>query len=275
MLYSRLPLLCALAALMVAGCSKTPTAPTASPAPVVIAPPVVIGTPFQGVAAAPPRLTIAPPQAIGLTRFVAFGDSITWGAQSNFDLRSIFAAAGGGYAERLQAGLNAYHHPQQFVVFNEGVPGEWASDPSTPQRLRAAIINRQAQAVLLLEGINDLSNSAGVSRTIGGLAQLVSAATSLGVPVVIATMYPTYVVTSPEGSLRTNGASDVPAFNAQIRQLVVGRPNVRLVDLEPVMRNRAYVGNDGIHLNDAGFDVMASSFLAVIEAAFPVRGSFQ
>jgi lysophospholipase L1-like esterase len=236
---------------------------------------VVIGTPFQGVAAAPPRLTIAPPQAIGVTRFVAFGDSITWGAQSNYDLRSIFAAAGGGYAERLQAGLNAYHAPQQFVVFNEGVPGEWASDPRTLPRLRAAITNRQAQAVLLLEGINDLSSGAGVSRTVSALGQLVTAATSMGVPVAIATMYPTYVSVSPEGSVRPNGASEVAAFNAQIRQFAVGRMNVRLVDLESVMNNRSYVGNDGIHLNDAGYDVMASQFLAVIEAAYPVRGSFQ
>jgi lysophospholipase L1-like esterase len=269
MLSLRFASLCALCALFVAGCSKSPTAPTAAPAP------VVIGTPFQGVAAAPPRLTITPPKAIGVTRFVAFGDSITWGAQSAYDLRSIFAAAGGGYAERLQAGLNAYHGPQQFVVFNEGVPGEWASDPRTLPRLRAAITNRQAQAVLLLEGINDLSSGVSVSRTVTALGQLVTAATSMGVPVAIATMYPTYVSVSPEGSVRTNGASEVPAFNAQIRQLAVGRLNVRLVDLEGVMNNRSYVGNDGIHLNDAGFDVMASQFLAVIEAAYPFRGSFQ
>jgi lysophospholipase L1-like esterase len=235
----------------------------------------VIGSPFQGIAPTPPRLTVTPPRAIGITRFVAFGDSITWGAQSNFDLRSIFAAASGGYAERLQAGLNAYHAPQQFVVFNEGVPGEWATDPRTLPRLRAAIQNRQAQAVLLLEGINDLSSGAGVSRTVTGIGQLVTAATSLGVPVAVATMFPTYQATAPDGSVRNNAAGEVPAFNAQIRQLAVGRLNVQLVDLEPIMRNRAYVGNDGIHLTDAGFDVMASAFLAAIEAAFPVRGSFQ
>jgi lysophospholipase L1-like esterase len=41
------------------------------------------------------------------------------------------------------------------------------------------------------------------------------------------------------------------------------------------MPNRALVGTDGIHLNDAGFDVVAARFMAVIEQAFPVRGSFQ
>jgi lysophospholipase L1-like esterase len=236
----------------------------------------VIGSLPQGVVApTPPRITLSPPRAIGLTRFVAFGDSITWGAQSSFDPRFLFAAANGGYVERLQAGLNAYHAPQQFVVFNEGVPGEWATAPGTLGRLQAAIRNRQAHAVLLLEGINDLNNDVSVSRTISGLGQLVNAATSLGVPVIVATMFQTYQSTGPDGVVRTNAASVVPAYNAEIRRLVGGRLNVHLVDLEPVMRNRGYVGNDGLHLTDAGFEVLASSFLSAIEAAFPVRGSFQ
>jgi lysophospholipase L1-like esterase len=265
-----LGLVCAVA-IALTGCAKSPTAPSA------VAPPsqVVIGSPFQGIAPTPPRLTLTPARAIGVTRLVAFGDSITWGAQSAFDPRVLFAAASGGYVERLQVALNVYHTPQQFVVFNEGVPGEWATDPQTLTRLRAAMASRQAQAVLLLEGINDLNNGTSVSRTISGLGQLVGAATAVGVPVVIATMFQTYESVGLDGVVRHNAASQVPAFNAQIRQLAVGRLNVHVVDLEPVMRNRAYVGNDGLHLTDAGFEVMASAFHAAIERAFPVRGSFQ
>jgi lysophospholipase L1-like esterase len=255
----------------VAACSKTPTGPTASPAPSQI----VLGNQPATSAPTPPRLTINPPRAVGVTRIVAFGDSITWGAYSSFDPRFLFAADNGGYVERLRAGLNAYHAPQQFAVFNEGVPGEWASDPRTLTRLRSTLIARQAQAVLLLEGINDLNNGNGISRTITGLGQLVNAATSLGVPVILATMYQTYQTTGPDGVVRTNGANEVPAYNAQIRQLAVGRLNVHVLDLEPLMRNRAFVGADGLHLTDAGFEVMASAFLSAIETAFPVRGSIQ
>ena len=254
---------------VIVSCSQTPTSPSAVSAP------IVIGSLPQGVAPTPPRITAAPPNAVGLTRFVAFGDSITWGAQSSYDPRYLFGAANGGYVERLQAGLNAYHAPQQFVVFNEGVPGEWVTDPRTAPRLRAAIINRQAQAVLLLEGINDLSSDVSVSRTVSGLGQLVNVATSLGVPVVVATMFQTYESTAPGGVVRPNAADVVPVYNAEIRRLVAGRLNVHLLDLEPLMRNRAYVGNDGLHLTDAGFEIMASSFLTAIEASFPVRGSFQ
>jgi lysophospholipase L1-like esterase len=269
MAFARLAWLCIACAGVLAGCSKMPTGPSPTPSA------IVLGSQPQVSAPTPPRITLAPPRAVGLTRFVAFGDSITWGAYSSFDPRFLFAAANGGYAERLQVGLNAYHAPQQFVVFNEGVPGEWASDPRTLPRLRTAIVARQAQAVLLLEGVNDLSNGNGVARTISGLGQLVNGATSLGVPVVVATMYQTYRSTSPDGVVRENGAAELAAYNAQIRALVAGRLNVHLVDLEPIMRNRSFVGNDGLHLTDPGFEVMASAFLAAIEAAFPVRGSFQ
>lgn len=251
------------------GCSQTPTSPSPTPSQ------IVLGSQPALTAPPAPRISIAPPRAIGVTRFVAFGDSLTWGAYSSFDPRFLFAAANGGYVERLHAGLNTHHAPQQFVVFNEGRPGEWATGSGTLPRLQAAIVNRQAQAVLLLQGINDLNNNISVSRTVSGLSQLVNAARSVGVPVVIATMFQTYPATYPDGVTRQNAASLVPSFNAHIRQLAAGQLNVHLVDLEPVMRSRAYVGNDGLHPTDAGFQVMASTFMAAIEAAFPVRGSFQ
>lgn len=233
----------------------------------------VVGEVSQTTVPVPPRITLAPPGAVGLTRYVAFGDSITWGAYSAWDPRFLFAAANGGYPERLQAALNTYHAPQTFTVINEGLPGELAINALS--RFRAMLTNRRPQAVLLLQGINDLNTGFSVSHTVEGLARMVDAATTLGVPVLIATMYQTYAVTDPDGHFRQNGAFDVPALNAEIRRLAAGRLNVHLVDLEPLMRNRALVGADGIHLQDAGFEVMASAFLAAIEAAFPVRGSFQ
>jgi lysophospholipase L1-like esterase len=218
-------------------------------------------------------LTIVPPRALGLTRFVAYGDSITWGARSSFLDEVFVAASNGGYPERLQQWLTAAHPPQQITVFNEGLPGEFATFALS--RYRAVLANRRPQAVLLLEGINDLAGGVGISRIIDALRQMLDLAAPFGVPVLIATMYQTYAVVSPEGSYRENGAPLVPAFNAEIRRLAAGRLNVYLVDLEPAMTNRALVGADGVHLEDAGFDVMAAEFQRVIETVFRVRGSFQ
>jgi lysophospholipase L1-like esterase len=262
-------LTCSLAAslALLAGCAQTPTSPTAA------APNVAIGAVPQTTAPVPPRISVLPPRAVGVTRLVAFGDSVTWGASSAWDQRFLFAAVGGGYAERVEAGLNTYHPPQRFTVVNEGQPGEMAVNALA--RFRAMLTTRRPEAVLLVEGINDLNNDISVARVAAALRQMVDAAAALGIPVLIGTMYPTYAVVDPDGHFRHNGASEVPALNSEIRRMATGRLNVHLVDLELAMRNRRYVGNDGIHLEDSGFEVMASTFLAAIESAFPVRGSFQ
>ena len=248
-------------------CSQTPTSPSR------VTPGAQIGTVPQLSVPVPPQINVNPPRALGVTRFVAFGDSITWGATSAWDPRFVFATANGGYPERLEAGLNTYHAPQRFSVFNDGLPGELAVGALT--RFRAMLTTRRPEVVLLLEGINDLANDVSVSRIGTALRQMMDAATAAGAAVVVATMFPTYEVTDPDGNVRTNGAALVPEMNAEIRRVSAGRTNVHLLDLEPRMRNRRYVGADGIHLTDEGFEVMSAAFLEAVERAFPVRGSFQ
>ena len=265
--FRRLSLFWLISTLFVSACAQTPTSPTAT------VPSVAIGMAPRAEVPVPPRITAVPLRALGLTRYMAFGDSITWGATSAWDARFVFAAANGGYPERLQVGLNTYHSPQVFVVFNEGLPGEMAGSALT--RLRSLLTSRRPEVVLLLEGINDLANDFTPTRVATSVFQLVDAATAVGVPVVVATMFPTYAVVDPDGHFRHNGAAQVPAFNAEIRRLATGRLNVHLLDLEPLMSNRSYVGADGVHLTDAGFEVMATAFLQRVETAFPVRGSFQ
>jgi lysophospholipase L1-like esterase len=256
------------AAVSFSGCAQTPTSPSA------VAPSVVVGVaPRAESPAIPPRLTATPPRALGVTRYLAFGDSITWGAMSACNASFLFAAANGGYPERLQAGLNAFHPPQQFVVFNEGLPGELALTGLS--RFRSLLTSRRPEAVLLLEGVNDISNDFAPSRVATALFQMVDAATAQGIPVVVGTMYQTYSEVDPDGHYRSNGAGLVPAFNAEIRRLAQGRLNVHVLDLEPMMRDRSLVGADGIHLTDAGHEALAAAFMQRVEAAFPVRGSFQ
>jgi lysophospholipase L1-like esterase len=255
------------AIILLMGCAQTPTSPSSVPAGLAVG--VVSSTSIP----VPPRLTLTPPRALGVTRFVAYGDSITWGALSNWQAQFLFAAANGGYVERVEVGLNTHHAPQRFIVFNEGLPGELAVNALS--RFRSVLTTRRPEAVLLLEGINDLNNDVSVSRVVGGLRQMLDAAATAGVPVLLATMYQTYAVTDPTGGFRPNGAAAVPALNAEIRRLVAGRLNVHLVDLERVMTERRFVGADGLHTTEAGFEIMASTFIATIEAAFPVRGSFQ
>lgn len=255
------------ALLMIAGCTQSPTSPSA------VVPDVSVGRLPQIAAPVPPRLSYNPPRALGASRFLAFGDSITAGVQSAFDPRFLFAAANGGYPERLQAGLNAYFDPQAFGVENWGLPGEFARQAAS--RFRTALDERRPEVVLLLEGINDLNTGSTIEQTVNALEQMVTIATSRGTPVLIATMFQTYRSVAPDGRIRENSHTIVPAFNEAIRRRFTGRVNVHVVDLEPRMQDRSLVGNDGLHPTDAGFERMAAIFLQEIEHAFPVRGSFQ
>ncbi len=264
---ARLAALCLVGSVFAVGCSQTPTSPSSVSAP------TVVGQAPQSSAPLPSPFSANPPRALGATRYLAFGDSITWGATSAFDPRFLFAAANGGYPQGLQAALNRDHSPQQFTVINEGLPGEMASN--AVNRFRAALTLHRPHVVLLLEGVNDLNNDISIIRIGDALRQMLDAAAPNGIPVVIATMFQTYAVTDPDGHYRPNGAASIPALNSEIKRIAAGRVNVHLVDLEPRMRDRQMVGADGIHLTDAGFTALASAFLEAIEMAFPVRGSFQ
>jgi lysophospholipase L1-like esterase len=220
------------------------------------------------------ELTVDPPGALGALRFVAFGDSITYGVLSSFDGMALFDGSSFSYTVRLERDLNANHRPQQFVVINRGVPAEDVTF-SGVRRIASVLTSDRPHALLLLEGINDLSGDVPVSQIAAALQSIVNTSVQRGVPVLLATMYQTYAVERPDGELRTNGADLVPALNQRIRQIAT-QQNVYLVDLYPAFgTNQDYVGGDGLHPTEEGYAVMATTFRRAIERAYPVRGSFQ
>ena len=44
---------------------------------------------------------------------------------------------------------------------------------------------------------------------------------------------------------------------------------------DPVFRNRSFVGGDGLHPTEAGYQRMSDWFRATVEQAFAVRSAFQ
>jgi lysophospholipase L1-like esterase len=237
-------------------------------------------TTLQQLALPVPAGIVAPsPAALGATRFVAFGDSITQGTQSSYDGRFLYDALPGAYPERLHLGLNANYPLQRFTVINRGVGGEGVADDGL-RRIRSVLDVDRPQALLLLEGINDLHNGTSIDRTVSALSGVVDISLQRNVPVLIATMFQTYPTVRPDGQERTNAAELVPDFNRRIRQLVAARQatrqNVTLVDIEAAFgNNRSLVGGDGLHPNPDGYDRIASEFLRAIQRTFPIRGSFQ
>jgi lysophospholipase L1-like esterase len=243
-----------------------------------VPPAAMIGAISQEPPPVPPRLSQGPISAVGATRFVAFGDSITYGVLSSFDGVFLFDTPHQSYPVRVQLGLNAHHAPQSFTVINRGVPGETAA--SGASRIGSVLASDRPQVLLLLEGINDLNGGASVGTTTSRLATILDTARLYNVTVIIGNMFQTYETVDPnDGHVRHNAASQIVPFNNGIAQITSGRSNVFVVDLYHAFATapnpRSLVGGDGLHPTEAGYERMASWFEARIEQAFPVRGAVQ
>jgi lysophospholipase L1-like esterase len=275
-------------------CAQTPTGPSSSaPASSLGAvadqggvPPPVAGDVFcggSGQAACP---------GVGATKFLAFGDSLTWGIPSSFDALDVLyipPEPSDSYPRQLTSLLRAAYPVQQaaFSVVNAGWPGELVSQSGTRTRFQQAMAAFRPQAVLLLEGINDLNNGVGVSTTVAALSQLIDVARTYNATVLVATMFQTCrsVESLPDGSVRVreNSASLIPSFNGAVTGMATGRLNVHVVNLYDVLGTNnctatggsGPLGHDGLHPNGSGYALIANKVRQTISQVFVVRGTFQ
>jgi lysophospholipase L1-like esterase len=273
-----------MAAMVLAGaCSQSPTSPTPAATGGV-----VVGSVSQEPTSTPAAIIPNIPPVLGATRFVAFGDSMTCGSPSAFDSLvqiNCSPVVGGGYPERLRSMLRTYSSQQEFGVTNRGLPGERASDGERRLPLELSELlgsgvppPLRPQALLLLEGINDMNAGVSPARTASSVAAMVQTARLFNLTVLVATIPQTYRSVDSMGVVRENSAEQVPVFNTELRRLVSGLQNVRVVDLYAAFGTNSYgtyIGLDGLHLTPAGYDRMAQWFHAAIVDQFPVRGSLQ
>lgn len=266
----------ALVALAAGACAGSPVLPTA-PSSVLSRGAV----PQLGAPAADP---LPGPTALGATRFMAFGDSITFGTVSSFDGAFLFdTVPGTEYPTQLDNLLEAGFASQDFTVDNDGLPGESAVGAVSSGRFAQRMALRRPQAVLLLEGINDLSGAGtSVGTTVNALSQMVDVARVYNATVLIGTMFQTCVSHRPDGTVRDNAAATIPSFNAAIRAMAAGRQNVHVVDVYAAFGNNCgpdgsvgLVGGDGLHPSPNGYAVMAGAFSSALRSVFAVRGSYQ
>jgi len=281
----RLPVCLALLAAI--GCGGSPTSPTPALTTQTVAL-VVTGPSLPAVT--PP----APGTPLGVTRFVAFGDSITCGAESAPAaapyLETVNCTPSNGYPERLLGLLRAMVPAVQqasLQIINRGSGGEGAL-PQGEARLRrdlaelmAGPVETRPQALLLLMGVNDLASTtnspARVASTVASMADI---GRVYGLGVIVATMPQTYPGLSPAGVLRDNGSTRIVPFNTELTRLVAGVPDVSLLDLYEGFggtqaQRLGLMGVDGLHPTPTGHQRMAELFLAEIVRRFPVRRTLQ
>lgn len=270
-----------------AGCGSSPTAPTQPLVPQTLA--LVVTGPTVPALTPPASGT-----ALGVTRFLAFGDSITCGTESapvaQPFLEAVNCTPSNGYPERLLGLLRATVPAVQqsgLQVINRGSGGEGAVLQGEARLRRdladlmAGPVDARPQALLLLMGVNDLaSTTATPARVASSVASMADIGRAYGLGVIVATMPQTYPGLSPAGIPRDNASTRIVPFNAELTRLVTGVPDVSLLDVYEGFGGTAaqrlgLMGVDGLHPTPMGHERMAELFLTEIVRRFPVRRTLQ
>ena len=220
------------------GCDDNPTSPTSDPGP---------GS--SGGGASTSTLTA--------TRFLAFGDSLTEG-----EVTGMGVVPSASYPAQLLTRLRARYPSQasQFEVTNAGRSGELVA--SGEPRLAQLLANSQTQALLLLDGYNDLLDygAGGVNPAFVVMNRMAQDGRRRGARVFIGLMPPPI-----PGRQRSVPDEVVRAFNDRLREIAAGESAV-VVDLYRALGTDVtrYIGIDGHHPTEAGYQRIADEFLARI-----------
>lgn len=217
-------------------------------------------------------VSVVPPPRLKLTRFLAFGDSLTEGkvGLAPLLLPVVFQDA---YSSALQGLLSARYVRQTIVVIHDGVGGERVvgateHSPGGIVRLQESINARRPEVLLLMEGSNDVGvGQEAAEMAIDGLQEMIEKAKERGVLVLLATIPP-----QRAGGLRHRDAAAalVPEFNNKVRALAI-REGVTLVDVYDAMKDRLdLIGADDLHLTPHGYQVVAEVFFQAIKTTLEV-----
>ena len=213
------------------------------------------------------RVTVRGTPKLAVSRFLAFGDSITAGVVSpptgGTRLDSFNA-----YPSRLQRGLTSRYVTQDIRVINAGLPGEEAAD--AVGRFNAELRRQRPQVVLLMEGTNDLyAVGAAFENAVNALDSMVLAARVAGAD--------TFLMTIPPQRGHSY-AHLVPSFNSRIRSIAARRGAV-LFDVYSVLFNGRCggvgpipcIGNDGLHPTAEGYRLIADELSRSIVARYDME----
>ena len=243
-------LLCAVAC----GGGRTPVSPTPPP----IDPPPVEPPP-------PP-----PVPTLGLTRILAFGDSMTYGTmQPVYSPTLLTPGIPQSYPYKLGTLLSARYTSQEIVTLNAGNPGESARGSETRGRFGAMVAEAQPDVVVLMEGANDLNSlppGGSVNETVDSTAAAMEdmvrdAVERYHVRVMLATLPP-----QREGGRRTAAPGVLDRYNSALRQMAA-KKGALLVDVYAQFP-LSFIGQDGLHPTEAGYDKLAEIFRDAIVGAY-------
>jgi lysophospholipase L1-like esterase len=206
-------------------------------------------------------------QTLGRTKFLAFGDSITFGVVSLAPF--IMLGPPDTYPFKLEQMLRQKFPTQPVVVTESGVPGEETREGA--RRVSSVLEATKPEVMLLLEGINNI-NALATATQVSGLRTMITEAQRRNVEVIIATVMP--VSPTWRHYQPGNTPSKIQALNAQIFQLANQHGLGRVVDLFALFEaNMHLLGADGLHPSIEGQTRIAQAFSDEIVRRYESRAT--
>ena len=209
--------------------------------------------------------------ALSVTRFLAFGDSITEGflreppAYQPGAVFPMLVIPSETYPFKLEKLLESDYPSQQFTVVNGGVGGETTTEGRA--RFLDALSSARPEVVLLLEGYNELTEiSTGTARE--DLRAMARSAQVRDVKVLLATLFH---VTDFRERQRPGSNDAIRALNREIREIAAELTLGPVVDLDRAFGDPpdgSLFGSDGLHPNPAGYALIAETFFEAIVSRY-------
>lgn len=215
-------------------------------------------------------VTVAAPPRLRLTRFMAFGDSLTRGEMVVPNTGDVVTQANPqtAYPTVLAQMLSARYATQRIVVDNEGKSAERSY--VALGRFVDAFAAHSPEVVILLEGVNDIiaadTNSAGIVAGEAGVSELAADARNRRARVFICTLPPT------KPGRRQVPMSSIQAFNDRLRVVARGE-GAFLIDLFSALLPdvNTMVDSDGLHLTEAGYRRVAETVFGAIREDLEIK----
>jgi len=203
-------------------------------------------------------VTVTAPPKISLTRFLAFGDSMTAGeVDAPNTVRGLAVHPELSYPTDLRNKLVSRYTTQNIVVSNAGQSGETVVNDNAPRRLSRILAGGQYDVVLVMEGANDIASrdSRDITAAVNGLRSMVVDARNRGLRPFLGTLPP------ETGLARTL----IEPFNAQLKSMAAVE-NVPVADVFAAFNgDLSLLGNDGLHPTAAGYQKIADTFFDAIK----------
>lgn len=232
-------------------------------------------------------ITVTNAPRIAVTRFLAFGDSITAGATSICGPRTHATLLTPEWrraeAAFLQAHLVAQPYPsvleallaqryvaQSPIVINAGISGETADDGE--DRIAMELSRHAPDVLLLQEGVNDVHDvqREAVSRVPNDLRKMIQEARGRGIQVILGTLLPERAEACKAFDF-VDGIYDILDVNDQIRGMAAAE-NVPLVDLFQLFAGQeaTLLGEDGLHPTPDGYALIGGAFFEALRQTLEV-----